>query len=207
MATTKYKISEQIQRMLKGNPVISARVHQNDIKLLIEQVANQLLKAETLSVNMADGDSLPPNCMIYTYDNVTVSTYKTTKSKATLPSIPVSLPRNMGVLHVSKTDAIDEPFIPIPASTYGIIKPQALLGDLSGLIGYEVVGKDIIFTQNLPGQSVNNVFIRLVGVDMSSITDYELMPLSSDMEAQIVQTVYNILVQAPPADKALAAND
>jgi hypothetical protein len=113
----------------------------------------------------------------------------------------------MGVLHVSKTDAIDEPFIPIPASTYGIIKPQALLGDLSGLIGYEVVGKDIIFTQNLPGQSVNNVFIRLVGVDMSSITDYELMPLSSDMEAQIVQTVYNILVQAPPADKALAAND
>jgi len=207
MATTKYKISEQIQRMLKGNPVISARVHQNDIKLLIEQVANQLLKAETLSVNMADGDSLPPNCMIYTYDNVPVSTYKTTKSKAVLPSIPVSLPRNMGVLHVSKTDAIDEPFIPIPASTYGIIKPQALLGDLSGLIGYEVIGKDIIFTQNLPGQSVNNVFIRLVGVDMSAITDYELMPLSSDMEAQIVQTVYNILVQAPPADKALAAND
>lgn len=193
--------------MLKGNPVISARVHQNDIKLLIEQVANQLLKAETLSVNMADGDSLPPNCMIYTYDNVPVSTYKTTKSKATLPSIPVSLPRNMGVLHVSKTDAIDEPFIPIPASTYGIIKPQALLGDLSGLIGYEVVGKDIIFTQNLPGQSVNNVFIRLVGVDMSSITDYELMPLSSDMEAQIVQTVYNILVQAPPADRAMTAND
>lgn len=207
MATTKYKISEQIQRMLKGNPVISARVHQNDIKLLIEQVANQLLKAETLSVNMADGDSLPPNCMIYTYDNVPVSTYKTTKSKATLPSIPVSLPRNMGVFHVSKTDAIDEPFIPIPASTYGIIKPQALLGDLSGLIGYEVVGKDIIFTQNLPGQSVNNVFIRLVGVDLSQVTDYELLPLSSDMEVQIVQTVYNILVQAPPADRATTAND
>lgn len=207
MATTKYKISEVIQRMLKGNPVISARVHMNDIKLLVEQVANQLLKAETLSVNMADGDSLPPNCMIYTYDNVPVTTYKTTKSKATLPSIPVSLPRNMGVFHVSKTDAIDEPFIPIPASTYGIIKPQALLGDLSGLIGYEVIGKDIVFTQNLPGQSVNNVFIRLVGVDLSQVTDYELLPLSSDMEAQIVQTVYNILVQAPPADRSLTAND
>lgn len=193
--------------MLKGNPVISARVHMNDIKLLVEQVANQLLKAETLSVNMADGDSLPPNCMIYTYDNVPVTTYKTTKSKATLPSIPVSLPRNMGVFHVSKTDAIDEPFIPIPASTYGIIKPQALLGDLSGLIGYEVIGKDIVFTQNLPGQSVNNVFIRLVGVDLSQVTDYELLPLSSDMEAQIVQTVYNILVQAPPADRSLTAND
>jgi len=207
MATTKYKIAEQIQRLLKGNPVISARVHINDIKLLVEQVANQLLKAETFSVNMADGDSLPPNCMIYTYDNVAVSTYKTTKSKATLPSIPISLPRNMGVMHVSKTNAIDEPFIPIPASTYGIISPQALLGDLSGLIGYEVIGKDIIFTQNLPGQSVNSVFIRLVGADLSQLSDYELFPVSADMEAQIVQTVYNILVQAPPADRALTSKD
>lgn len=207
MATTKYKIAEQVQRLLKGNPVISARVHINDIKLLVEQVANQLLKAETFSVNMADGDSLPPNCMIYTYDNVAVSTYKTTKSKATLPSIPISLPRNMGVMHVSKTNAIDEPFIPIPASTYGIISPQALLGDLSGLIGYEVIGKDIIFTQNLPGQSVNSVFIRLVGADLSQLSDYELFPVSADMEAQIVQTVYNILVQAPPADRALTSKD
>jgi hypothetical protein len=104
-------------------------------------------------------------------------------------------------------DAIDEPFIPIPTSLYGIVKPQALLGDLSGLIGYEVVGKDIIFTQNLPGMSVNSVYIRLVGVDLSQVTDYELLPLSSDMEAQIVQTVYNILVQTPPADRALTAND
>jgi hypothetical protein len=207
MATTKYKIAEQVQRLLKGNPIISARVHMNDIKLLIEQVANQLLKAETLSINLPEGDSVPPNCMVYTYDNVSVSTYKTTKSKATLPSIPVSLPRNMGVLHVSKVDAIDEPFIPIPTSLYGIVKPQALLGDLSGLIGYEVVGKDIIFTQNLPGMSVNSVYIRLVGVDLSQVTDYELLPLSSDMEAQIVQTVYNILVQTPPADRALTAND
>lgn len=207
MATTKKKISEQVQRMLKGNPVISARVHINDIKLLVEQVANQLLKAEALSINMPEGDSLPPNCMIFTYDNVPVTTYKTTKSKAVLPAIPISLPRNMGVMHVSKTDAIDEPFIPIPASTYGIIKPQALLGDLSGLIGYEVVGKDIIFTQNLPGQSVNNVFIRLVGMDMSQLTDYDLLPISADMEAQVVQTVYNILVQAPPADRALASKD
>lgn len=207
MATTKYKIAEQIQRLLNGNPEISGRYHINDIKLLVEQVANQLLKAETLSVNMPEGDSLPPNCMVFTYDNVPVTTYKTTKSKCTLPSIPISLPRNMGVLHVSKIDAIDEPFIPIPTSTYGIIKPQALLGELSGLIGYEVVGKDIVFTQNLPGQSVNSVYIRLVGVNISALTDYDILPLSADMESQIVQTVFGILAQAPPADKVLTEKD
>jgi hypothetical protein len=198
--TTKFKIAEQIQRLLAGNPIIQARVQKNDVKLLIEQVANQLLKTEYFQVNMADGDTVPPNCMIYTYESVPVVTYKG-KSKCTLPSMPINLPKNMGVFHISKTDAIDEPFIPIPSGLYGIVKPQVLLGELSGLIGYEVFGKDVVFTTNLPGQNVNNVFIRLVGVDLNTVTDYETLPISSDMEAQIVQTVYNILVQTPPADK------
>lgn len=205
--TTKYKIAEQISRLIRGNPIISGRVHMNDIKLLVEQVANQLLKADYFAVNVPEGDTIPNNCMVFTYDNVPVTTYKGTKSKATLPSMPINLPRNMGVLHVSKTDAIDEPFVPIPTSLYGVIKPQDLLGDLSGLIGYEVIGKDIVFTKNLPGLSINSVLIRLVGVDLSQLTDYEALPLSSDMEAQVVQTVYNILVQTPPADKAQNIND
>lgn len=207
MATTKKKLSEQILRLIKGNPIVSGRVHINDAMLLVEQVSNQLLKADHFAVNMPEGDTIPNNAMVFSYDNVPVTTYKTTKSRASLPSIPISLPRNMGVLHVSKTDAIDEPFIPIPTSMYGIVKPQALLGDLSGLIGYEVVGKDIIFTKNLPGMGVNNVFIRLVGVDLSQLTDYDILPLSSDMEAQVVQAVYNILVQTPPADKSQTISD
>lgn len=207
MPTTKKKISEQVQRLIAGNPIIAARIHINDIKLLVEQVSNQLLKADYFAVNIPDGDTMPNNCMVFTYESVPVTTYKTTLSKATLPSIPVSLPRNMGVLHISKTDAINEPFIPIPTSLFGIVSPQDLLGDLSGLIGYEVIGKDIVFTKNLPGLSINNVYIRLVGVDLSQLTDYDMLPLSSDMEAQVVQTVYNILVQTPPADRAQNNND
>lgn len=198
--TTKFKIAEQIQRLIAGNPVISSRVQRNDVKLLIEQVANQLLKTEFFQVNMADGDTIPPNCMIYTYESVPVTVYKGV-SKAVLPSMPINLPKNMGVFHISRTDAIDEPFIPIPSGLYGIVKPQVLLGELSGLIGYEVFGKDVVFTKNLPGLNINNVFIRLVGVDLNTVTDYETLPISSDMEAMIVQTVYNILVQTPPADK------
>jgi hypothetical protein len=205
--TTKKKIAEQIQRLLKGNPIISARIHINDIKLLVEQTSNQLLKADHFAVNVPEGDTIPNNCMIFSYDNVPVTTYKTTKSKATLPNIPISLPRNLGVLHVSKIDDIDSPFVPIPSSMYGIVKPQDLLGDMSGLIGYEVVGKDIIFTKNLPGLSINSVFIRLVGVDISQLTDYDPLPLSSDMEAEVVNRVYNLLVNTPPADKAQNLSD
>lgn len=205
--TTKKKISEQIQRILKGNPVISARVHINDIMLLVEQVANQLLKAEHFSVNMPSGDTVPNNCMIFSYDAVPVEVYKTSKSRSKLPSIPVSLPRNMGVLHISKTDAVDEPFIPIPTSMYGIVKPQDMLGDLSGLIGYEVVGSEVIYTKNLVGMGISSVYMRLVGANLSLLTDYDILPVSADMEAQIVQMVYNMLVQAPPADRAQTSKD
>lgn len=207
MNSTLYSVSEQIQRLIHGNPMITSRFNINEIKRLVVQVSNQLLKADHFAINVPEGDTIPNNCMVFTYDNITVTTYKTTKSKCTLPSIPISLPRNMGVLHISKTDAIDEPFIPIPTSMYGIIKPQDLLGDLSGLIGYEVVGKDVIFTKNLPGMGVNAVYMRLVGSDISQLGDYDILPLSADMEAQVIQTVYNILVQTPPADKAQNKND
>lgn len=205
--STIYSISEQILRLLKGNPIISGRVHINEVKRLVVQVSNQLLKADHFGINMPEGDTIPNNCMVFTYDNVPVTTYKTTKSKATLPAIPVSLPRNMGVLHVSKTDAIDEPFIPIPTSMYGIIKPQDLLGDLSTLIGYEVIGKDIVFTKNLPGLSINSVYIRLVGADISQLTDYDILPLSADLEATVIKQVFDILVNTPPADRAQNIND
>lgn len=201
MATTKYKLAEQVQRILKGNPVISARVHINDIKLLIEQVANQMLKADHFSVNMPEGDTIPNNCMVFTYDDVPVTTYKTNYSKCTLPSIPISLPKNMGVLHVSKTNDIHNPFVPVPSGMYGIIKPQDLLGDLSGLISYEVFGTDIVFSKNLPALGCTTVLIRLVGVNLSELSDHDLLPVSADMEAQIVDTVFKILVQAPPADR------
>jgi hypothetical protein len=199
--TTIYSISEQIQRLLNGNPTISDRVTLKEIKRLVVQVANQVLKADLFAVNFSEGDTIPNNCMVFTYDNVAVTTYKTTLSKATLPAIPISLPKNMGVLHVSKINAIDEPFIPIPTSMYGIIKPQDLLGQLSGLISYEVVGKDIIFNTNLPAQNVNSVYIRLVGPSLNALSDYDIFPVSSDMEAQIIQTVYNLIVQLPPADR------
>ena len=193
--------------MLKGNPIISARVHINDIKLLVEQVSNQLLKTDYFSMSMPAGETIPNNCMIFSYDAVPVETYKTSKSRAKLPSMPINLPRNMGVLHVSKVDAVDEPFVPIPTSMYGVVKPQAMLGDLSGLIGYEVIGADVVFTKNLPSMGINSVYMRLVGNDLSTVSDYEILPLSSDMEAQVVQTVYAMLVQAPPADRAQISKD
>jgi hypothetical protein len=206
MATTKKKLAEQALRLVKGNPTASSRIQEAEVMLLIEQVANSVLKADYFQVNLPEGDTVPNNCMVFSYDNVPVTTYKGV-SKATLPSIPINLPRNMGVLHISKTDDINSPFIPIPSSTFGIIKPQVLLGDLSGLIGYEVVGKDVIFTKNLPGMNVNSVYMRLVGVDLSQLSIYDILPVSSDQELAIIDTVYKMLVTVPQTDRVVDGND
>lgn len=201
MATTKYKISEQVQRLLKGNPVISGRTHINDISLLVEQVANKLLKTEFFAVNMADGDSIPPNCMIYTYESVPISAYKPGKNRLTLPSIPISLPRNMGLFHISLVDSVDEGFVPIPSGMFGIIKPEELIGANSGIVWYETFGSTVIIHKDLRATGVNSVMVRLVGADLSTVDNYTILPISADMEADIVNTVFAILVQAPPADK------
>jgi hypothetical protein len=207
MATTKKKISEQILRLIKGNATVSSRVQEADVKLLVEQIANKVLKADYFQVNLPEGDTVPNNCMVFSYDNIAVSTYKTTLSKASLPSIPINLPRNMGVLHVAPTSDINCPYVPIPPSIYGIIKPQTLLGDLSGLIGYEVVGRDIIFTKNLPALGITSVYLRLVGLDLSQLSDYDLLPLSSDQEAVVVGEIYKMLVTVPQADRIADSND
>lgn len=199
--TTIYLLAEEVMRLLKGNPVISGRFKIEDVKLLVQHNANQLLKSDYFTLTLPNGETIPQNCMVYTYDNVPVTTYKTTKSKCTLPAIPISLPRNMGVLHISRTDKIDEPFIPIPTSMYGIIKPITLLGETSGIISYEVVGSDVIFNANLPGLNVNSVYMRLVGVDITSLSDNDILPLTSDLAGQVITNVYNILVQTPAADR------
>jgi hypothetical protein len=51
------------------------------------------------------------------------------------------------------------------------------------------------------------VYIRLVGVDMASLSIYDILPLSSDMEAMVVQSAYNLLVQVPPADRSETNRD
>lgn len=198
--STIYSIAEQILRLVNGNPIISGRFHMAEIKRIVTQIASQMLKADHFSVNMPEGDTVPNNCMIFSYDNIPVVSYKTGFSKLTLPFIPVSLPRNVGVLHISKTDCIDQPFIPIPTSMTGIFRPGDILDP--DQISYEVVGSTVVFNKDLPGLGINSLYLRLVGVDLSQLSDYDILPISADMESQLIQQIYALLLQAPPADRS-----
>jgi hypothetical protein len=203
---TKYRIAEQVMMLYEGNPKAGSKVNINNIMLLVGQVANQVLKTEYLSVTLPSGDTVPPNCMIATYDNVPTAAYKTTLSKCTLPAMPISLPKNMGVFSISKTDDPNDPFIPIPSGLYGIAKPMDLLGSTSGLIAYEVFGNTVQFTRDLPGLGVTAVMIKLVIADLDSISIYDQLPITADMEAAIVKEVYQLLLSTPDFERVADGN-
>ena len=77
MATTIGRISEQIQRIINGgDPSSDNQIQLQEIKLLVGQVCNKLLKLERFSVNMPEGDYGVPQSMIATYDNIPVTAYK-----------------------------------------------------------------------------------------------------------------------------------
>jgi hypothetical protein len=49
----------------------------------------------------------------------------------------------------------------------------------------------VIYTKDLPAQSpaVNYVSIQLIVMDFSQYSDYELLPITADQEADIIETV------------------
>ncbi len=206
MATTKGRISEQIHRILQGgDPAMSARITRKEVELAVEQVLNRLLKAERF-VNLNEGESGITDLMIAEYDNVAVTTYKGT-SKCSLPAIPIALPRGRGVWHVSGTNTPHDPYIPMQPGQWALVKEQRILGNMSGLTGYEVRGKELIFTKNLPGLGVNAVLIRLLVTDFSQLGEFDILPIPADMEDLVIRGVLELFGVWQKADKIVDGTD
>jgi hypothetical protein len=90
-------------------------------------------------------------------------------------------------------------FIPIPPGQAQMLSSQPMLSDLLGQVGYEVYGKDVIFTRDLIHMSpaIPNVLIRLVVMDVSKYTDYEMLPITADQEAQVIEIVVKMFASEP----------
>lgn len=203
---TKFRISEQIHRILQGgDPAQSARITRKEIELAVEQVLNRLLKTERFN-NLNENESYPSDILIAEYDNVAVTTYKDT-SKCTLPAVPIALPRGRGVWHVSGVSTPNDPYIPLQPGQWALVRNQRILGDMSDKIGYEVKGSELVFTKNLPGISVNAVLIRLLVVDFSQLGYYDMLPIPPDMEDTVIKGVLELFGVYQKADKIVDGTD
>lgn len=92
-------------------------------------------------------------------------------------------------------------FIPIQAGQTGNIVTQKLISDLLGQIGYEPPRDGyIIFTEDLLGRAIPIPYVdmQLVVMDLDKYSDYDMLPLSADMAAEVILQTMQILVPTPP---------
>lgn len=194
--TTYNKISEQIQRLyarqLGDKDDLSPALHAQEVRLLVNQVANELISAEPRAAQRI-GDVNIPSGIIATYPGLEVVTAGTEYS-ITLPVFPMSgLPMDVGVFAI-----YPEPgpaMIPISTVNYDLLQGLSE-GALEGQIGFLVEGRKVIFTEDPVTATVK---AKLLINDITSIDGNAPFPLPPQMEATLIQRVLQLLTAIPLA--------
>jgi hypothetical protein len=196
--STKKQIAEQVMRLVVGgDPSAGGRLHILEIYKALEQSINRLIKAQQFKETYAVGETIPDGCVLATYENVSVVQWKDV-SKSTLPAMPVALPKGMGVFEIAlQDDAFGAEFIPIQPGQFTMALAQRLMNDLLGQVGYEPIGPEVVYTKDLTGEGVTEVRMRLVVMDASKYGEYDMLPISADMEASVVEELVNLFRSEP----------
>lgn len=195
--TTKYILSEQIQRIYarfldKDNP--SDVIDLREVSLLVSQAINKILKlevAESFKAGLVD----IPKCSLIEYTATVVSDSGNSRSYATLPVIPLTLPLNMGIWSIAASNAAMTPYIPIPAQDV-LVFQGANLSYLEGQIGYYVQNKRVYFTKDITlvaNGSITSVIINILASDFSQFGDNDMLPISPEVESAVITEVLNII--------------
>lgn len=204
MATTIYRISEEILRILSGGKIpVATNVSINEVKIAVGQVANSLLKIDYIQINTRQGEMIPNGAVLGYYPGLVVERWKG-KSRVKLPIKPQKLPRDMGVWSVFPSDEPDKEFIPLQMGQWSLLQSQPLLNNLLGQVGRETLGDYVLFTKDItvPGENVT-VDMRLVIMDISQYDDFDILPVLPEQEWQIKQEVVKLYGGEPIPDKTV----
>lgn len=204
---TLYLLTERIFRAYSGgNPSDDSGLKFEDIRHMVVDQINLLLKTETITLNAKLGDEAPTGLMLATYAKVSTEVYNTVQSRAALPAIPISLPLNMGVWYVVP-DADDltvhEQFIPLQVGQWFLIKDfSPLVGSTGTILGnrtYTVDGKYLVFPTDITS-AIPDLIIKLVISDISLMSDHDLLPLPADYADTVVKETLRMLGVIPQVE-------
>lgn len=198
---TKNKLAEEIQRIYarfldKDNP--SDVIDLREVKIMLEQSINKVLKlqvAESFKAGLVD----IPRCNLIEYTCAVTADSSNSRSFITLPSIPLTLPMDMGVWSISAPTAAATPYIPIPAQdilVFGTISSGTNVSYLEGQIGYYVQGKKVFFTKDITlsaNGSISSVKVNLIVSDFDQYTDTELLPISPEVVTTVINEVLTVI--------------
>jgi len=187
-ASTKYLLGEQVLlRLAGGYRDNSMAVQMEDVVKAIEEIINSMFRTDYYNGTLPSGETIPDNLMIAFYESISVDTYGD-KAKSTLPILPISLPRNMGVYRI--TDSNDNDFIPVPMGQGALLRADKLLNELLGSIWYEIRRDEIIFSKDITLLGVNTVNMYLIVMDISTYSNTDPLPIPKHMEEQIIERAY-----------------
>lgn len=192
---TKYKLAEQIQKLVIGGFVpVGSDLTETEIYEGINQVVNAMLKAEHFTVNGQMGETIPNGSIITEY-RLQVENCGINKSRVILPAMPIKLPRNMGIFQVMGEDVEGFPdpnqvFIPCQMGEGNMLRSQRpILSDLGGQGSYEPRGMQLTFNKDLTasGSDPVYVYVNLVLMDISDYEEWDTLPLLPEMEDEIIR--------------------
>jgi hypothetical protein len=209
MSSTKKILSDAVLlRIAGGFPDVAESVDERDLFKAIEQKINAKLKMEHYQETLPSGETIPQGVFLATYTSVAVtSAANGMKSKCTLPAIPVSLPRSIGIAEVYDPLHPDRKFIPLQAAQMSLLNSDDLLSSLMGQIGYTPYGKTLEFTKDLTTLGVDAVDMRLMVFDMSEYDLTDVLPIPASMEEEIInELVVQFTEGSAPPESGLVNN-
>lgn len=192
---TKKLCSDQVLYKLSGgNPDSGFPIDERDIWNSIDQKVNAMFKMQQFSVNLPNGETIPENLAIATYEDVAIVSASSGKSKSTLPVMPISLPKNAGINEIrpvlSMVDSGDKilgsPMVPLLAGQEYLLQADTLLNDLMGQFGYTPNGFTIYYTKDLTVFGITKVDMKLVVMDISQYSVTDILPIPADFEDQLL---------------------
>lgn len=184
---TKRLISEQVLYKLNGGVLDNSfPVQLPDVYKALEQKINAKFQMQQFQVNLPAGETIPDNLCVGVYENIAVTSYGALKSKCTLPVMPISLPRAMGIALVYSPTYPDNFFIPLQRGMTSLLRTDVLLNDLMGLVSYEPRKNELIFSKNLLLAGISSVTAELVVMDISQYSETDQLPIPASMESDLV---------------------
>ena len=190
---TKRIISDEVIFKLAGGlRPTKFPIDERDIWKATEQKINAMFGMRQFTINLPNGETIPDNLVLAVYEDIAVTSISN-YSYATLPVMPISLPRAAGINEIrpilSKrgTDRVyGNPAIPLQAGQNYLLQADTLLNNLMGQIGYEPNGITINFTSDITTYGISTCQMKLVVFDMSQYGVSDILPVPSDYEQQIV---------------------
>lgn len=198
--STKYRLAEQIHRMLAGSdPSAGSRWDIREIILLVGQVINSRLKLSHFQEQMAAGETIPNGVILAKYTGINASSFSEGRSKITLPATPINLPRNMGIYHVGPENNPSCGYIPLLTGQYGQVKTLVGMSDMLGQISYEPWNNELVLSKEV--DPVIDHVLLLAIKDIEALDEWEVLPIPSDMESGVIEEVVQRLSQRGEPNK------